>query len=530
MPKKVLAGLNVQNEKAGKPIFANTRNAAAGSIRQLDPKITAARKLDFYAWEFVTNFPEVKTHEAEHALMAKFGFQVDGHQRVCAGIDEVAQFIDKVRPLHEKHDQLPFGMDGVVVTVNALALHEKLGVIGKAPRFAAAYKYPPEQVTTLVKEIRVNVGRTGVLTPLAVFEPVVVAGSRVGKATLHNAEQIARLDVRVGDTVVIQKAGDVIPEVVQVLVKLRTGREKKYRFPTSCPVCGERVEQRSLGGDEASVAYFCTNVKCPAKNRRAMQHFVVAFDIVAVGPKILDRFKDDGLISDAADLFTLSVDDIEGMERFGAKSAENIVRSIQDHRRVSLARFIYALGILHVGEQTSEDLADRFGTLASLMAAPLDEINAVENIGNVVAQSVHEFFRAKENVLFIKKLLANGVVVAAGAPKQRGGAFAGKTFVLTGTLAAMSRDEAKAKIKSLGGKVAGSVSKLTDFVVAGAEAGSKLSRARGARRENFRRAGISEDGWLKSLTGSQPRCTLQVRCTCGGFAPHGHIKTADKCN
>ncbi len=291
MPKKVLASLNARNEKEGKQIFANTRNAAAGSVRQLDPKVTASRKLDFYAWEFVTHFDELATHEAEHAYMAKLGFKVEKHQCTCESVEAISKFIDEVAGLRES---LPFGMDGVVVTVNDLSLHASLGVVGKAPRYAIAYKYPPEQATTVVKEIKVNVGRTGVLTPLAVFEPVVVAGSRVGKATLHNAEQIQRLDVRVGDTVVIQKAGDVIPEVVQVIVGLRTGKEKKYKFPTKCPVCGGAVEQRSLGGDSTSVAYFCTNPKCPAKNRRQMQHFVNAFEIMAVGPKILDRFKEDG--------------------------------------------------------------------------------------------------------------------------------------------------------------------------------------------------------------------------------------------
>ena len=495
MPKKVLASLNAANEAAGKPIFANTRNAAAGSIRQLDPKITASRKLDFYAWEFVTAVPDVATHSDEHAHMFRLGFKVEPHQRVCSTLAEVWKFINEA---HDEREGLPFGMDGAVVTVNSLELHGQLGVVGKAPRFAIAYKYPPEQVTTMVKEIRVNVGRTGVLTPLAVFEPVVVAGSRVGKATLHNIEQIERLDVRVGDTVVIQKAGDVIPEVVQVLQTLRSGKEKKYALPTECPVCGGKVERRSLNDKVESVAFFCTNPSCPAKNRRALQHFVNAFEIMAVGPKILDRFKADGLISDAADLFYIEKDDVAGMERFGDKSAENIVKSIQDHRHVSLARFIYALGILHVGEQTSEDLADRFGTLDALMDAGVEEIASVENVGGVVAESVHSWFRAKENIRFVKKLLKSGVVIAAqsaaAVKAKSSGKFAGKTFVLTGTLDSMSRDEAKAKIKALGGKVAGSVSKLTDFVVAGADAGSKLNKA-----EEIGVKVLDEKGFLKMI-------------------------------
>ena len=467
--------LNAENEKAGKPLFANPRNAAAGSIRQLDPKISAERTLAFFAWDIATAFPEIKTHAQEHARMRELGFRVDSHERSTKSMPEVFAFIDEVAKVREGLD---FGTDGVVITINDLSLHPALGVIGKAPRYAIAFKYPAEQATTIVKNITVNVGRTGALTPLAIFEPIAVAGSTISKATLHNIDQIERLDIRIGDTVVIQKAGDVIPEVVQSLPDLRTGKEKKFVMPAKCPVCGHQVERRIIGekGAAKSTAYFCLNQTCPAKDRRGMQHFVNAFEIMAVGPKILDRFKDDGLISDAADLFVLTKEDIQGLERFGEKSAENIIASIRSHRSVSFSRFIYALGILHVGEQTSEDIASHFGTLQKLLRATETDIFKIPNIGPVIAQSLFSFLEASEHRAFIEKLLENGVKIQKQI-KPASTPLAGKTFVLTGTLESMSRDEAKKKIKARGGKVSGSVSKQTSYVVAGSEPGSKLDEA-----------------------------------------------------
>ncbi len=475
MLKKVWQALNKQNEKEGKPTFANTRNAAAGSIRQLDPKIAAQRKLDFYAWEIATDLPELKTHEQEHRFIRELGFNVDQHQKHFKNLDEVWAFIEHIGKIR---DELPFGTDGVVITVNNLDLHPHLGIIGKAPRYSIAYKYPAEQATTKVLDITVGVGRTGALTPIAVFEPTFVAGSTISKATLHNMDQIERLDVRIGDTVVIRKAGEVIPEVVEVLPKMRTGHERKFKMPLQCPVCDGKVEKREIGekSKEKSTAYFCSNPKCTAKNLRALEHFVNAFEIMSVGPQILERFKEDGLISDAADLFTLKKEDIAGMDRFGDKSAGNIIASIKEHSKVPLARFIYALGILHVGEQTSEDIAIHFESLQKLMDASLDEINEVENIGPVIAKSVYDFFRTKENIKYIKKLLNNGVNIIAG-PKKVSDKFAGKTFVITGTLDSMSRDQAKARVKSMGGKTSESVSKLTSYVVVGAEPGSKFEKA-----------------------------------------------------
>lgn len=477
MRKEILESLNAEQEKMGKPKFANTRNAAAGSLRQLDPALAASRRLDFFAYDITQIDTEIHNrltlHSEEHELLKQYGFKLDSHETVARNIPELLLYIEKIGELRDK---LPFGTDGVVISVNQLAYHERLGVVGKTPRYMAAYKYPAEKATTKVLDIKVNVGRTGVLTPFAVFEPTIVAGSTISKATLHNIDQIERLDVRIGDTVVIQKAGDVIPEVVQALPKLRTGKEKKFHMPKNCPVCESPVERREIGKRE-SAAYYCTNPYCPAKNQRAMEHFVNAFEIYTVGPKIITRFKDEGLISDAADLFTLTEGDINTLERFGEKSAENIIKSIAEHRRIPLARFIYALGISNVGEQTSEDIADHFRALDKIQSASVDEINSIENIGPIVSQSVHEWFSHKENQKFVNKLLANGVEII-NPEKKSAGKFSGKTFVITGTLNSMSRDEAKQKIKSLGGKVAESVSRKTDYVVVGEDPGSKYEKAK----------------------------------------------------
>ncbi len=494
MSRKVWQSLNNETAKLGKPLFANTRNAAAGSLRQLDPRLSAQRRLDFFAWDIaqygkaralgIVDWEDknlITRHSQLHEILRQFGFKTDPYQKICRNLEEVVEFISMIEKVR---GDFGYGTDGVVVSVDDLGMQRQLGAVGKAPRYMAAFKYPAEKATTVVLEVRFNVGRTGVLTPLAIFEPVVVAGSRVSKATLHNMDQISRLDLRVGDTVVIQKAGDVIPEVVEVLVKLRTGKEKKVKVPEKCPVCGGGVERRQQGPPlsraalASSVAYYCTNVNCPAKNRRFMQHFVAVMEIYEIGPKVLDRFQEEGLISDAADLFTLKKEDIEGLERFGEKSADNIIASIADHRQVKLSRFIYALGILHVGEQTAEDLAESFGSLDKLSTASLDQINSIENIGPVVARSVFEFFHTKENLKFVEKLIGNGVMIDNAKLSIKNAKLSGKTFVITGTLESLSRDEAKKRIKALGGKTAESVSKNTSYVVAGSEPGSKLAKAK----------------------------------------------------
>ncbi len=476
MRKEVLAELNKLQEKLGKSPFANTRNAAAGSLRQLDPQLSASRKLDFFGYDIAQideSFKRKLTrHSEEHQLMRDFGFSVDGHDAICKNLAEVEKYIDKIEQLRPK---FPFGTDGAVISVNQLDYHDRLGVVGKAPRYMVAYKYPAEKATTTVLDIKVNVGRTGVLTPFAVFKPTLVAGSTISKATLHNMDQIDRLGVKISDTVVIQKAGDVIPEVVEVLPKLRTGKEKTFQMPKKCPVCDFPVERRDIGKKE-SAAYYCSNPVCPAKNQRGIEHAVNALEIYEIGPKVIERFKDEGLISDVADLFALQEGDINTLERFGALSATNIVSSINNHRKVPLDKFIYALGINNVGEKTAEDLANHFENLKNLMLAKLEAINSVENIGPVVSKSVQDYFSHPENKKLIEKFKSNGVEII-NPEKKKGGKLTGKTFVITGTLDSMSRDKAKQKIKSLGGKVAESVSKKTDYVVVGDDPGSKYDKA-----------------------------------------------------
>jgi len=473
MSKTVFDKLNRQNEHEGKQKFANTRNVTAGSLRQLDPVLVKQRNLDFFAYDVAEATHEFKNHSDEHKELRSLGFEVSEHETICKDLDEVIDFIKKFEKVRDKY---PFGTDGIVISVNDLRMQGVLGSVGKAPRYMVAYKYPAERATTAVKDIRVNVGRTGVLTPLAIFEPTFVSGSTVSKATLHNFDQIQRLDVRVGDTVVIEKAGDVIPKVVEVLPKLRDGSEKKFKMPSKCSVCGGEVSKRSLSSDQGSVAHYCANPKCSAKNQRYTEHFVKVLEIYELGPKILRRFKDEGLITDAADIFALEADDIAMLERFGEKSAENILAEIEAKKNIDLWRFIWALGILHVGEETARDLANHFHSLDKIMKIKTENLLEIENIGPKVAQQVYRFFEDKVNIKFIEKLKANGVKIK-NPKKIKNAKLSGRIFVLTGTLTTMSREEAKARVMALGGKVSGSVSTKTSYVVSGENPGSKLKDA-----------------------------------------------------
>jgi len=477
MRKNVLKKLNERNKKEDKPLFANSRNAAAGSLRQLDPKLAKKRHLDFSPYEITQikgdNWQkQIEKHSQKHKLLSKLSFIVDEHSKKFSSSKDIPNFINEISKIREN---LPFGIDGVVINIDDTKIFESLGVTGKDPRGIIAFKYPAEKTTTIVKDIKINVGRTGVLTPLAIFEPTAVAGSTVSKATLHNMDQIGRLDLRIGDTVVIEKAGDVIPKVVEVLTRMRTGKEKKFKMVEKCPVCGGKVEKKGIS-NKSSVAYYCTNPKCFAKDERSLEHFVSAFEIYELGTKILRRFKDEGLITDAADIFTLMKEDIAPLKRFGEKSAENIIKEIELKKKIPLSKFLCALGILHVGEETARDLAVNFGTLDKLAKAGIEKINEIENIGPAVSESVYDYFRNKNNLLFIKKLLKNDVVIEK-VGKIKENKFTGLIFVLTGTLSQMSRELAKEKIISLGGKVSSSVSKNTSYVVAGEESGSKLKNA-----------------------------------------------------
>lgn len=475
MAKSTLKKLNTRYEKRGKALLANTRNAAAGSVRQLDPKLTKERSLDFFAWDIAQcDERAFSRHSEEHEYLRSSGFPVAPFETVARTLSEVKAFITSFTP---KKDTLDYGTDGIVIQVNQLNLHQALGVVGKAPRYALAYKYPAEQVTTKVLNISVQVGRTGILTPLAHFVPTLVAGSTVSKATLHNIEQIRRLDVRVGDTVVIQKAGDVIPEVVEVLRNLRPQKAMIFEMPKVCPECGEKISQRVGVSGAATVGYYCENRNCPAKETRNLVHFVRVMEIYEVGPKIIERLQDEGLISDAADLFALEKSDLSGLERFGAKSAENIVTEIASKKNPPLDRFIAALGIAHVGEQTARDLALHFKTFDAFWNAKASDLDSIENIGEAVAESILAFTKSTFGNHLIKKLFKNGVAPVSVSVKK-GGIFEGKTFVLTGTLETLSREEAKKIIQNNGGKISSSVSPKTDYLLIGESPGSKLDDAK----------------------------------------------------
>jgi len=487
MAKKEFEKQNAAQKKKGELLFANPRNIAAGSIRQLDPKIVASRKLDSFIYDIAAGITFPKTQFEELKFLSELGFKVNKNFKLCRNIDEVIDFWREWQKRKEKED---YWIDGIVVKINRRDWQEKLGYTGKAPRFAIAFKFPARQTTTKVEDIYVQVGRTGVLTPVAILKPVLVAGTTVSRATLHNAEEIKRLGLKIGDTVIIQKAGDVIPEVVKALKELRTGKEKEFIMPNKCPVCGGKVE-RDKGGPITK----CLNKKCSVRLRRELYYFTSkhAFDIEGLGPKIIDALLDNNLIQDGADIFDLKEGDLIPLERFGEKSAQNLIKAIDSRREISLDRFIISLGILHVGEKTAQDLAEKFETIEKLEKANLENLLRIENIGEIVAQSVYEWFRDERNEKFVKKLLER--VKVKKIKKKTGRKLAGKTFVITGVLESMSRQIAKEKIKMLGGETTESVSKKTDYLVAGKEPGSKYRKA-----EELGVKIINEQEFLKMLS------------------------------
>lgn len=470
MAKKVFEKINKEQAEQGLPPFANPRNVAAGSIRQLDPKITASRRLECFAFEIITDLGQ-NTHEEVHQILKSFGFKVNPYGQYSPSLKEVASYL---KLWQAKRLKLDYQTDGVVVVVNNIALEKRLGSIGKAERWMIAYKFPAEQATTKVLDIKVQVGRLGTLTPVAVLEPVKVAGSTVSRATLHNQDEIDRLDVRVGDTVIIQKAGDIIPDIVAVLPKLRGGQEKKFIMPRSCPVCHSPVAR-----PEGEVNYYCSNKNCFAVNKEKIIHFVSkgAFNIEGLGPSIVEQLINEGLINDAADLFKLTEGDLLPLQRFAEKSAGNLVQSISQSKKIELPKFIYALGIRHVGEETAFSLARHFQTLTKIKQAVLADFSSIKDIGEVVARSLSDYFQNRANQKFLEKLTAVGAQVLSAKIKITGKLF-GHTFVLTGALASLSRNEAKEKIRQAGGEVAEAVSKKTDYLVAGFEPGSKYDKAK----------------------------------------------------
>ena len=487
LTKKEFARINKEQMKKGLKSYANPRNVAAGAIRQLDPNVSASRKLDFFAYGIVGRNEEegaylerYSSHSAEYEALNAFGIKTNPHGKSVRTLEEVFAFHAAVKKLREK---LPYEIDGIVVTADNTRIYRDAGIIGKAPRAAVAYKFSPREATTVVEDIKVQVGRTGVLTPVAVMRPVEVGGVTITHATLHNGDEVARLGLKIGDTVIVSRAGDVIPQVVKVLKELRTGREKEFRMLSKCPVDGSPVVRDGA-------LYRCSSPTCGAKHREALYHFVSrgAFNIEGLGAKIIDRFLDEGLIVDAADIFTLKKGDIETLERFGEKSAENIVKEVEEKRRVALPRFLFALGILHVGEETGRVLAEYVAGRKRVMK-PTDVVDAlrgvsaemlqeIPDVGPKVAASIHEWFREPRNVKLIERLEKAGVVIEPYVARSHTGELAGKSFVLTGTLESMSREAAKEKIRAQGGNVTELVSKKTDYVVAGAESGSKYGKAK----------------------------------------------------
>jgi len=500
MPEKSLEKLNREQQKKGEPLFANPRNAAAGTVRQLDPKVAASRDLDTYMWTIYEPFKYgLKTQADIMKKIAELGFKVNPYWQAVKSVAETLKYF---KHWQEYRNNLPYQIDGIVLKVNDLRLQERLGRTAKLVRWAAAYKFPPEQVTTVVEDIEVQVGRTGVLTPVAHLRPVPLYGSVVKRATLHNLDEVNRLDVRIGDTVVLQKAGDVIPDIVQVLPKMRTGREKKFKMPSLCPVCGSSVAKKS-----GEVAYYCTNKNCYAQQIEELIHFVsrAGFDIAGLGPKILEQLQREDLVKTPADLFLLTKDDLEPLERFAEKSAENLVAAIEKTKKIPLAKFINALGIRHVGEETAILLAQSITNYlpASLREAlqagelritkkkispqdilsvmdkiKIEQLQEIREVGEKVASSIKDWFDNKQNRKLIEELDKNGVEIILPEASVKNHKLRGLIFVLTGEMSSFSREEAKEKIRVFGGDVSSSVSKKTDFVVAGENPGSKFDKAK----------------------------------------------------
>ncbi|PWM45880.1 MAG: DNA ligase (NAD(+)) LigA [Clostridiales bacterium] len=471
MPRDAFEKLNEQREIKGEALFANPRNAAAGSLRQLDSAVTASRQLDIFIFNLQKNEEKTfDTHSQTLDYLKSLGFSVSPYYNCYKTIKEA---FDEIQRLGSMRGSLPFDIDGAVIKTNALSMREKLGKTTKFPKWAIAYKYPPEQKQTKLLDIQVNVGRTGVLTPLAILEPVICAGSTISKATLHNKDFITERNVYIGDTVIIQKAGDIIPEVVKCIIEKRPENAKKFEMPKDCPVCGEPVVT-----DEGSPVIRCINSECPAQLLKNIIHFAErdAMDIEGLGESIVARFVDEKLITSAADLYRLGKESIAELERFGEKSAENLLSSIENSKKQNLNNLIYALGIRQVGQKAAKILAARFGTLDALIEANEEELTQIDEIGPVTAEYIREYFSNEKNLHFIGELKSVGVNTGYKS-ELVDNRFEGLTFVLTGTLPTFTRDDASAIIEKFGGKVSSSVSKKTSYVLAGTEAGSKLTKA-----------------------------------------------------
>lgn len=473
IPRSVFERTNVEREEQGEARFANPRNAAAGTLRQLDSKIVATRKLDLFAYDLITGDrkPFGTQWEALNWLETA-GFRVNRHRALCSSIEEVIEFCNQ---MEAQRDDLGYEIDGIVVKVNSTALQDEFGTTQKSPRWAVAYKYPARQATTKVVAITVQVGRTGALTPVANLEPVLLAGTTVSRATLHNADEIKRLGVRIGDWVLIEKGGEVIPKVLKVIESKRTGTEKRFRMPKKCPVCGGEISR-----PDGEVVARCVAADCPAQLKGRLLHFASrrAMRIEGLGDSLVDQLVDRQMVRDAGDLYKLTLEDIAGLERMAKKSAANLLGQIEGSKSRELSNLIYAVGIRHVGDRTAAILAKKFGSLAALMKATVTDLDEVPEIGLTVAQSVRDWFDDAGNVALCERLRAAGVRTEIERQQEViDERFSGKQFVLTGTLEGFTRDDARVLIETRGGRVTASVSKKTDYVIAGDEAGSKLDKA-----------------------------------------------------
>jgi len=488
--KKSLDVINTERKALREALFANTRNLAAGSLRQLDPKVTASRKLNSFIYdidEMDGNMPQTQSEEIE--LLKQLGFATNPYVTVCKTLDDIERYYEHWA---KKRHTLDYELDGIVIKINSRSAQDVLGYTAKSPRWGVAYKFPAEQVTTIVEDITFQVGRTGVITPVAHLRPVVVAGSTVSRATLHNEDEIIRLDIRIGDTVIIQKAGDVIPDIVKVVTELRTGKEKKFIWPKMIHACGGDGSIERIPGQ---AAWRCVNKNSFEQQKRKWYHFVSkqSFNIVDCGPKIIDALLDNGLISEYSDLFTLRKGDLLALPRFAEKSVDNLLKSISTASRVTLPRLLVGLSIPQVGEETAYDLANRFGTLEEIQLLSYSDLESISGVGPIVSKSVVDFFADKDNKKMLKNL-QDVITIEKVTAENKSKPLLGKTIVLTGTLSTMSRDEAKAKIRALGGDVSSSVSGETDYVVVGENPGSKFTDAQ--------KLGVSvldEDGFLKLI-------------------------------
>ena len=471
MPRQAFMRLNEQRAERGESEFANPRNAAAGSLRQLAPQVTASRSLSFFAYYLVGEGAQPK-HSESLALLARYGFKVSENYKVVENIDEAIKYIGDFNELRQG---LSYDTDGAVIKVNDVYQQRILGATGKDPRWATAYKYPPEQAETTLEDIDWRVGRTGVLTPTAVLTPVKLSGSVISRATLHNEDFIRTKDIRIGDRVIINKAGEIIPEVLRVVVEKRTGDEKEVEIPSVCPECGWRVERQ---GEEAAIR--CTNPHCPALGREGLIHFVSrdAMNIDGCGPSVINALLDAGLVRDAADLYSLRKEDLLKLERMGEKSADNLLAALTESKKNELDKLLFALGIRHVGAKVARILATEFGSMAKLQQAQPEELAQIRDIGDKIAESAVTWLNVPANIDLVERLAAAGLTMPFPPPaSQEDNPFFGKTLVFTGTMPTLGRAEAKTMAQDVGAKVSGSVSKKTDYVIAGAEAGSKLEKA-----------------------------------------------------